>query len=127
MNSTPSTHPEPAIRVVMMPRDTNPLGTIFGGVILSYIDIAGSVEARRFSEKNLVTVALHEVKFIAPVYVGDLVSFYTEVVKTGTTSLTVLVTVDARRFAPPHETVRVTQAEVVYVAIDSTGQPIPVK
>ena len=80
---------QPAIRVVMMPCDTNPLGTIFGGVILSYIDQAAAVEAYRHSEKMLVTVALHEVKFIAPVYVGDLVSFYTELIKIGTTSVTV--------------------------------------
>jgi acyl-CoA thioesterase YciA len=117
---------QPAIRVVMMPRDTNPVGTIFGGIILSYIDQAGVVEARRHSDKKLVTVAMHEVKFIAPVYVGDLVSFYTEKLKIGTTSITVRVTVDARRGTPPHETVRVTQADVVFVAVDG-GQPVPVK
>ena len=117
---------QPAIRVVMMPRDTNPLGTIFGGIILSYIDQAGVVEARRHSDKKLVTVAMHEVKFIAPVYVGDLVSFYTEMLKIGTTSITVRVTVDARRGTAPNETVRVTQADVVYVAVDG-GQPVPVK
>ena len=111
----------------MMPRDTNPLGTIFGGIILSYIDQAGTVEARKHSDKKLVTVAMHEVKFIAPVFVGDLVSFYTDTVRIGTTSITVLVTVDARRGTAPHETVRVTQAEVVYVAIDAPGQPVPVR
>jgi acyl-CoA thioesterase YciA len=111
---------QPAIRVVMMPRDTNPLGTIFGGVILSYIDQAGAIEAHKHSEKNLVTVAMHEVKFIAPVFVGDLVSFYTELLKIGTTSVTVRVTVEARRRQPPHETARVTQAEVVYVAVSAT-------
>src|SRR5947209_3832977 len=78
---------QPAIRVVMMPRDTIPLGTIFGGIILSYIDQAGAVEAHRHSETKLVTVAMHEVKFIAPVFVGDLVSFYTETLKIGTTSI----------------------------------------
>ena len=117
---------QPAIRVVMMPRDTNPMGTIFGGLILSYIDQAGAVEARKHSERNLVTVAMHEVKFIAPVFVGDLVSFYTETVKIGTTSLTVRVTVEAKRGQAPHETVRVTQAEVVYVAVNKAGRPIPV-
>ena len=65
---------QPAIRVVMMPRDTNPMGTIFGGIILSYIDQAGAVEFRKHSDKKLVTVAMHEVKFLAPVLVGDLVS-----------------------------------------------------
>jgi acyl-CoA thioesterase YciA len=116
---------QPAIRVVMMPRDTNPMGTIFGGIILSHIDVAGAVEARRHSEKMLVSVAMHEVKFIAPVFVGDLVSFYTETVKIGTTSVTVRVTVDALRRKAPHETVRVTQAEVVYVALDSPGHAAP--
>ena len=117
---------EPAIRVVMMPRDTNPMGTIFGGIILSYIDQAGAVEALRHTNKKLVTVAMHEVKFIAPVFVGDLVSFYAETVKVGTTSLTIQVTVEARRRLAPHETVRVTQAEVVYVAVDEPGHPVPV-
>jgi len=118
---------QPAIRVVMMPRDTNPLGTIFGGLILSYIDQAGAVRAHQHSLKKLVTVAMHEVKFIAPVFVGDLVSFYTETVKIGTTSITVLVTVDARRSKAPFETVRVTQAEVVYVAVDEPGKAVPVR
>lgn len=118
---------QPAIRVVMMPKDTNAMGTIFGGIILSYIDQAAFVEARRHCEKKLATVALHEVKFIAPVYVGDLVSFYTEMVRIGNTSITVRVTVDSKRGSPPQETVRVTQAEVVYVAIESPGQPVSVK
>jgi acyl-CoA thioesterase YciA len=117
---------EPAIRVVMMPRDTNPMGTIFGGIILSYIDQAGAVEFRKRSDKKMVTVAMHEVKFIAPVLVGDLVSFYTETVRIGNTSLTVRVTVEAKRGQPPHENVRVTQAEVVYVALDEQGKPVPV-
>jgi acyl-CoA thioesterase YciA len=116
---------QPAIRVVMMPRDTNPMGTIFGGLILSYIDQAGVVEAHRHSEKRLATVAMHEVKFIAPVFVGDLVSFYTETIRIGRTSIAVRVTVEAKRGAPPHEAVRVTQAEVVYVAIESPGVPVP--
>jgi len=115
---------QPAIRVWMMPRDANALGTIFGGLILSYIDQAGAIEALRHSEERLVTVALHEVKFLAPVFVGDLVSFYAKVLKLGHTSITIQVTVEARRALPPHETVRVTQAEVVYVAIDDSGRPI---
>ena len=124
---TKPTDLQPAIRVLMMPRDTNSMGTIFGGIILSYIDQAGAVEAHLQSEKKLVTVAMHEVKFIAPVFVGDLVSFYTETIRVGDTSLTVRVTVEAIRYQAPHETVRVTQAEVVYVAIDKAGQPIPVR
>ncbi len=118
---------QPAIRVVMMPRDANPMGTIFGGLILSYIDQAGAVEARRNCDKTLVTVAMHEVKFIAPVFVGDLVSFYPELLKIGRTSITVRVTVEAKRWQPPHDTARVTQAEVVYVAIAEPGKAVPVK
>jgi acyl-CoA thioesterase YciA len=121
-----SNNQQPAIRVVMMPRDTNPMGTIFGGIILSYIDQAGAVEFRMRSDKRMVTVAMHEVKFIAPVMVGDLVSFYTETIKIGNTSLTARVTVEAKRGQAPHETVRVTQAEVVYVALDGQGKPVPV-
>src|SRR2546425_764764 len=118
---------QPAIRVMMMPRDTSPLGTIFGGLILSYIDQAGAIHARQQAKRRLVTVAMHEVKFIAPVFVGDLVSFYVETLRTGNTSITVRVTVDARRGNAPQETVRVTQAEVVYVAVDEAGKPVPVK
>jgi acyl-CoA thioesterase YciA len=118
---------QPAIRVVMMPRDANYLGTIFGGVILSSLDLAGAVEAQRHTDKKIVTVAMHEVKFIAPVCIGDLVSFYTEVVKIGTRSITVRVTVDAKRAKSPHETARVTQAEVVYVAIDESGKAVSVR
>ncbi len=118
---------QPAIRVMMMPRDTSPLGTIFGGLILSYIDQAGAIYARQDTKRRLVTVAMHEVKFIAPVFVGDLVSFYVETLKIGNTSITVRVTVEARRGGAPHDTVRVTQAEVVYVAVDEAGKPVPVK
>ncbi len=125
-NSSMMSDLQPAIRVVMMPRDTNPMGTIFGGLILSYIDQAGVVEARKHSERNLVTVAMHEVKFIAPVFVGDLVSFYADTVKIGRTSITIRITVDAKRGQPPHEVVRVTQAEVVFVAIDEPGKAVPV-
>lgn len=118
---------QPAIRVIMMPRDTNPNGTIFGGLILSYIDQAGAVEVRQHSDQRFVTVAMHEVKFLAPVLVGDLVSFYTETERIGKTSITVLVTVEAWRRDFPHETVRVTQAEVVYVVVNSKGRPTPIK
>ena len=118
---------QPAIRVVMMPRDANHLGTIFGGIILNSLDLAGAVEAQQHSNRRMVTVAMHEVKFIAPVYVGDLVSFYTETVRIGTTSITVRITVEAKRATAPHKSVRVTQAEIVYVAIDDSGKPVPVR
>jgi acyl-CoA thioesterase YciA len=118
---------QPAIRVVMLPRDTNPMGTIFGGIILSYIDQAGVVEAASHTTRKLVTVAMHEVKFIAPVFVGDLVSFFARTLKIGNTSITVRVTVEAKRGTPPHETVRVTEADVVYVAVESPGQAVSIK
>jgi len=118
---------QPAIRVLMMPKDTNALGTIFGGFILNHLDVAGLIEAKRHTPRKLVTVAMHEVKFVAPVFVGDLVSFYTETLKIGTTSITVRVTVDATRFAEPHENVQVTHAEIVYVAVDGNGKAVPVR
>jgi acyl-CoA thioesterase YciA len=112
---------DPAIRVVMLPRDTNSQGTIFGGVILSYIDMAGAIEAHRQTGMDrFVTVAMREVIFHAPVFVGDLVSFYSETVKIGKTSITTRVMVEAVRYEG-HEHVRVTEAEVIYVAVDKSG------
>src|SRR4051794_10892724 len=106
---------QPAIRVILMPKDTNALGTIFGGIILSYIDQAGAVEAHRHAPGRLVTVAMREVVFHHPVFVGDLVSFYTETLRTGRTSVTVQVVVEVERARSPRERVKVTEAEVVYV------------
>ena len=114
---------EPAIRVIMMPRDTNALGTIFGGIILSYIDQAAAVEAFRQVQGRVVTVALHEVEFHEPVFVGDLVSFYADTVRIGTTSITVKVEVEADRKSQPRNRVRVTEAEVVFVHVDKDNQP----
>ncbi|MBO9542128.1 acyl-CoA thioesterase [bacterium] len=116
------TDQQPAIRVMLMPKDTNAFGTIFGGVILSYIDIAGAVEARRHTRHRVVTVAMREVIFHEPVYVGDTVSFYTSLVKTGNTSITVKITVEAQRATDPSAVVRVTEAEAVFVAIDAHGK-----
>ena len=118
---------DPAIRVVLMPKDTNAHGTIFGGVILSYIDIAAAIEARKHTDKKIVTKAMHEVVFVAPVFVGDIVSFYTDLVRIGHTSITVKVMVEADRAERPGEIARVTEAEVIYVAIDENRRPIPVK
>ena len=118
---------DPAIRVVLMPKDTNAHGTIFGGVILSYIDIAAAIEARKYTLKKIVTKAMHEVVFVAPVFVGDIVSFYTSLVRIGRTSITVKVLVEADRVKHPGELVRVTEAEVVYVAVDAHRHPIPVR
>jgi acyl-CoA thioesterase YciA len=110
---------DPAIRIAMLPRDTNAQGTIFGGVILSYIDMAGAIEAHRHTSMDrFVTVAMREVIFHAPVFVGDLVSFYSETLKIGTTSITVRVIVEAERYGGLSDKVRVTEAEVIYVAVD---------
>ena len=116
---------QPAIRVILMPKDTNALGTIFGGIILSYIDQAGAVEAHKHAPGRLVTVAMREVVFHQPVFVGDLVSFYCETVRTGRTSVTVQVMVEVERLQPRGERVTVTQAEVVYVHVDEENRPIP--
>ena len=118
---------EPTLRVTMLPRDTNARGTIFGGVILSHIDLAGAVAARQRAPRNFVTKAMHEVAFIAPVYVGDLVSFYADVVHEGRTSVTVRVEVEAERFSEPGIRARVTEAEVVYVALDENGKTTPIR
>ena len=118
---------EPTLRVTMLPKDTNARGTIFGGVILSHIDLAGAVAARQHAPRNFVTKAMHEVAFIAPVYVGDLVSFYADVVREGRTSVTVRVEVEAERFSEPGIRARVTEAEVVYVALDENGKTTPIR
>lgn len=111
----------------MLPRDTNARGTIFGGVILSHIDLAGAVAAYRHAPRNFVTRAMHEVGFTAPVYVGDVVSFYASVVREGRTSVTIRIQVEAERIKDPGRRVEVTQAEVVYVAIDEKGNPVPIR
>lgn len=118
-----------AIQVVMMPRDTNPMGSIFGGVILSYLDQAGAIGARREvalaggRQESMVTVAMNKVEFKQPVQVGDVVRFLTRLVRIGRTSITMDVTVEAER-GPA--VLQVTEAEVVYVAIDpQTLQPVP--
>lgn len=123
--SAPVAMPQPAIRVVMMPKDTNALGTIFGGIILSYIDQAGAVEAHRHGPGRLVTVAMREVVFHEPVFVGDLVSLYATTRRIGKTSITVHVIVEAERPAIGLK-VKVTEAEVVYVHVDDHGRPSPI-
>jgi acyl-CoA thioesterase YciA len=116
----------PAIRVIMMPKDTNALGTIFGGIILSYIDQAGAVEAHRRVRNRVVTVAMREVEFHHPVFVGNLVSFYADTVRVGRTSITVKVTVEAERRTTEKKVVKVTEAEVIYVQVDENNRPIPI-
>jgi acyl-CoA thioesterase YciA len=116
----------PAIRVIMMPKDTNARGTIFGGVILSYIDQAAAIEAHRQFDRNFVTKAMNTVEFVAPVHIGDVVSFYTRIIRLGRTSLAVRVDVEAEGFRQGNkQLVRVTEAEVVCVSVDKDGHPVP--
>lgn len=116
----------PAIRVLMMPRDTNAHGTIFGGVILSYIDQAGAIEARRQGLHLMVTVSMDKVVFHEPVFVGDLVSFWTETLRVGNTSITIKVVVEAIRSDDPSQRVTVTEAQVVYVNLGADRRPAPI-
>ena len=118
---------DPAIRITLLPRDTNSQGTIFGGVILSYIDTAGAIEAHRHTRMpRFVTVAMKEVIFHKPVFVGDLVSFYCETLRVGTTSITVRVVVEVERLGKS-ERVRVPEAEVIYVAVNEKGDKVPIE
>jgi acyl-CoA thioesterase YciA len=126
----------PSIKLVLLPKDTNAYGTIFGGVILSHIDLASAVEARKTAPHRYVTRAMHEVEFHEPVFVGDVVSFYTETLRIGRTSITVRVLVEAERWsfspAAPRgtghgEVVKVTEAEVVLVAVNDHGRPVPIR
>ncbi|KIG15862.1 Acyl-CoA hydrolase [Enhygromyxa salina] len=118
--------PHPAIRVCMMPADTNAHGTIFGGKILSLIDQAGAIAAHRLGVGRVVTVAMREVVFSHPVRVGDIVSCYAEVLRVGRTSITVCVRVVAHRPTDTKRSVEVTTAEAVYVSIDETGRAVPI-
>lgn len=120
-------HRRPSIRVLMMPRDTNPAGTIFGGVILSYIDQAGAEEAKLHGADKVVTVAMKEVVFHEPVFVGDLVTFYTSLVRVGRTSVTVAVSVEAARHWNRGELVEVTRAEITYVNVNPDRRPVPLR
>ncbi|HUT08700.1 MAG TPA: hotdog domain-containing protein [Candidatus Latescibacteria bacterium] len=121
------TKKDPTLRVTLMPRDTNRHGTIFGGIIMSHIDLAGAIEARNAcGTLNFVTVAMDNVVFHKPVFLGDVVSLYTETIKVGRTSVTTRIIVEATR-ADSRETVRVTEANVVYVAVDQDWNPIPVR
>lgn len=112
----------PAIRVVMFPKDTNPSGNIFGGVILSNIDIAAGVAARAVTLHRTVTVLMKEVQFRLPVKVGDILTFWADVVKTGRTSVTIRVRVEADRRG---EIIPVTEGEAIFVAVDEKDRPIP--
>ncbi len=129
MSTSPIKPPsgEPAIRVVMMPRDANANNTIFGGVILSYLDQAGFIEASRQSPHRYVTIAMDKVEFKKPVCIGDIVSFYAETTRIGNTSITVHVTVKGERRCPDKvcPPLLLTEADLTFVAIDDDGKPVP--
>ncbi len=114
---------EPALRVVPMPADENQHGDIFGGWIMSQVDIAGSIAAVRLAKGRVATVAVNSFVFKQPVFVGDLVSFYAEVVRVGRTSITVNVEVYAQRRPEREIAVKVTEATLTYVAVDETRRP----
>jgi len=120
------TERQPAIRIIMMPRDTNPLGTIFGGVILSHIDMSAAIEGHRYHAGLLVTVAMDQVVFEQPVFVGDLVSFFTETVRVGKTSVTVKVSVWAKRHSTTQTFIYVTEALVTMVAVDDQFKKVTI-
>jgi acyl-CoA thioesterase YciA len=114
---------EPVLRVVPMPADANFAGDIFGGWIMSQVDIAGSIPAIRMARGRVATIAVNSFVFKKPVYVGDLVSFYGKVVKVGRTSITVDVEVFAQRRPLGDECVKVTEATLTYVAVDEERRP----
>ena len=116
---------DPTLRVVPMPSDVNYSGDIFGGWIMSQVDIAGSIPAAQISHGRIVTIAVNSFLFKEPVMIGDLVSFYAEVVRVGRTSITVDVEVYAQRRSL-HEIVKVTEATLTYVAVDDQRRPRPV-
>ncbi len=113
----------PAIKVAAMPKDANAGGSIFGGWIMSQIDIAGAVLAVERAKGRVVTVAVNSMAFHEPVYVGDIVSCYAEIIKTGRTSITVKVEVYSERNPLHKETVKVTAAQLTYVALDEARKP----
>ena len=117
---------QPSIRRVMMPRDTNALGTIFGGVILSEIDLAAAIEAHQYHPDKIVTIAMDQIEFRQPVFVGDLVSFFTHTERVGRTSITVGVSVWAQRARDRTQTIHVTEAKVTMVAVDDQLRPTPI-
>lgn len=124
MTDTNTEKREPAIRVVLLPKDTNSQGTIFGGIILSHIDLAGAVEASKTTRQKVVTKAINEVEFKAPVFVGEVVSFYAKTLRIGTTSITVHVDVEVNR---EDKIVEVTHADLTFVCVDLNGKPAKIK
>jgi acyl-CoA thioesterase YciA len=118
---------DPVLRVVPMPADANPSGDIFGGWIMSQVDIAGAIPALRLAKGRVATVAVNAFVFRQPVLIGDIVSFYAEVARVGRTSITVNVEVYAQRGTQDEVTVKVTEATLTYVAVDAGRRPRPVR
>ncbi len=116
---------DPTLRVVPMPSDANYTGDIFGGWIMSQVDIAGAIPAIELAKGRVATIAVNSFVFKQPVMIGDVVSFYARVVRVGRTSITVDVEVYARR-RESHEQVKVTEATLTYVAVDDQRRPRPV-
>jgi acyl-CoA thioesterase YciA len=114
---------DPTLRVVPMPADASHTGDIFGGWIMSQVDLAGSVPAMRLAKGRVATVAVNSFLFKKPVFVGDLVSFYAEIVSVGRTSITVNVEVYAQRRPDEQICVKVTEATLTYVAVDNNRRP----
>ncbi len=114
---------QPAIRVAAMPADINSAGTIFGGWIMSQVDIAGSIAALERARGRVVTIAVNSFEFHQPVFPGDLISCYSEVIKVGRTSITVKVEVYAQRNPGNLKTIKVTEAELTFVALDENRKP----
>jgi len=114
---------QPAIRVAAMPKDTNSSGSIFGGWIMSQVDIAGAIVALARVKGRVATVGVKSFEFHEPVFVGDLISCYADVVRVGRTSITVKVEVYAQRNPSDPQTVKVTEAELTYVALDENRRP----
>lgn len=115
----------PTMRLPAQPRDTNAAGDIFGGWIMSQVDLAGAIVASRRARGRVVTVAVNSFQFHQPVYVGDLISCYASVEKTGNTSITVFVEVFAERYPSRTECIKVTEATLTYVAVDDNRKPRP--
>jgi acyl-CoA thioesterase YciA len=116
----------PQLRVMPMPADANVHGDVFGGWIMAQVDIAGSLPATRRANGRVATIAVNSFVFKQPVFVGDLLSIYADIVKVGTTSITVHVEVYAERNRLEAETVKVTDATLIYVATDATRKPRPI-
>lgn len=113
-----------AIRLVMMPKDANYMGSIFGGHIMSLIDLAAGEHAKSIKPHKYVTKIIREINFISPVFIGDAVSFYTETIKLGKSSITIKVNVEVQRGIERQEMLHVTTAEIVMVAVDKNNKPV---